>query len=98
MWTFLVIAIFTYIYKKCDAILISAHKEDLLAAIICLTAGMLLSYVRYFRGQTFNAPKVFQVALELLSTIPFINNFIPKSSPARTTETDSKKVSRVRKH
>ncbi|XP_062321130.1 squalene monooxygenase [Osmerus eperlanus] len=96
MWTFLGIASFTYIYKKCDAILTSAHKEVLLAAIVCLIAGMLLSYVRYFRGQTFNAPKVFQVALELVSTIPLINNFIPKSSPARTTETDSKKGRRNR--
>lgn len=91
MWTFLGIASFTYIYKKCDAVLTLAHKEVLLAAVVCLIMGVLLSYVRYFHGQSFKAPHIFHVPLELLSTLPLINKVIPKSSSVRIAESASKK-------
>lgn len=91
MWTFLGIASFTYIYKKCDAVLTLAHKEVLLAAVVCLIMGVLLSYVRYFHGQSFKAPHIFHVPLELLSTLPLINKVIPKSSSVRIADSASKK-------
>ncbi|XP_069076833.1 squalene monooxygenase isoform X2 [Pleurodeles waltl] len=50
MWTFLGIATFTYVYKKCDLLLGYAHPEVLLAAGVFCSLGLLLSY-RY-RGAT----------------------------------------------
>ena len=94
MWTFLGIASFTYIYKKCDAVLEYAHKEIILAAVVFLAVGMLLSYVRY-HGHTFKVPQILQLPLELLLSLPVINTFIPKPSAVshRSGESASKKVS-----
>ncbi|XP_064804135.1 squalene monooxygenase-like isoform X2 [Oncorhynchus masou masou] len=82
MWTFLGIASFTYIYKKCDAVLEYAHKEIILAAVVFLAVGMLLSYVRY-HGHTCKVPQILQLPLELLLSLPVINTFIPKPSAVR---------------
>lgn len=94
MWTFLGIASFTYIYKKCDAVLEYAPKEIILAAVVFLAVGMLLSYVRY-HGHTCKVPHILQVPLELLLSLPVINTFIPKPSAVRhrSGESASKKVS-----
>ncbi|KYO45165.1 squalene monooxygenase [Alligator mississippiensis] len=43
MWTFLGIASFVYVYKKCGDLLSGAHKELALAALLFLSLGWLLS-------------------------------------------------------
>ncbi|KAG8570158.1 hypothetical protein GDO81_011122 [Engystomops pustulosus] len=50
MWTFLGVATFTYVYKKCDELLSSPRLEVLLALIGCCTIGLVLSLIRY-RGR-----------------------------------------------
>ncbi|KAM6967773.1 squalene monooxygenase [Aplochiton taeniatus] len=80
MWTFLGIATFTYVYKKCDAVFTYAHKELIMAATVFVIVGMLVSYLRYFHGQTLKVSKVFYLPLELLRSLPFINKYIPQCS------------------
>ncbi|KAM4687952.1 squalene monooxygenase [Discoglossus pictus] len=50
MWTFLGVATFTYVYKKCDELLSSQRLELVLAGLLCCTAGLVLSVLRY-RGR-----------------------------------------------
>ncbi|XP_063777400.1 squalene monooxygenase [Pseudophryne corroboree] len=50
MWTFLGVATFTYVYKKCDELLSSPRLELLLALLLCCTVGLVLSLLRY-RGR-----------------------------------------------
>ncbi|KAM3929342.1 squalene monooxygenase [Leptodactylus fuscus] len=50
MWTFLGVATFTYVYKKCDELL-SAPSVDVLVTVLgCCTIGLVLSLLRY-RGR-----------------------------------------------
>ncbi|CAJ0967236.1 unnamed protein product [Ranitomeya imitator] len=51
MWTFLGVATFTYVYKKCDELLSAPRLELLLAVLGGCTVGLLLSSIRY-RGRT----------------------------------------------
>ncbi|XP_036395642.1 squalene monooxygenase [Megalops cyprinoides] len=96
MWTFLGIASFTYVYKKCDAVLTYAHKEIVLAALVFFAAGLLLSYTRYRYGQTHKVPQILRVPLELLSSLPLAKRFFkPNCSSSR--DTSSKKASCRRK-
>ncbi|KAL0984922.1 hypothetical protein UPYG_G00150520 [Umbra pygmaea] len=98
MWTFLGIASFTYVYKKFDALLEYAHKEIVLAAVVFLAVGMLLSYVRYFHKQTFNVPQLLQLPKELLSSLPIVNMFIPKPSDVSQRRGESAlKANKMRK-
>ncbi|KPP70453.1 squalene monooxygenase-like, partial [Scleropages formosus] len=55
---------FTYIYKKCDAVLGHAHRELALVVLALFTACLLLSYARYRGGDAL------QTTLELLSSLP----------------------------
>ncbi|XP_053571322.1 squalene monooxygenase [Bombina bombina] len=50
MWTFLGVATFTYVYKKCDDLLTSQRLELVVAGLLCCTAGLVLSALRY-RGR-----------------------------------------------
>ncbi|XP_075681861.1 squalene monooxygenase [Rhinoderma darwinii] len=50
MWTFLGVATFTYVYKKCDELLSSPRLEVLLTVLGCCTIGLVLSLLRY-RGR-----------------------------------------------
>ncbi|KAM8967761.1 squalene monooxygenase [Pelodytes ibericus] len=50
MWTFLGVATFTYVYKKCDELLNIPRLELILAALLCCTVGLLLSLLRYRQG------------------------------------------------
>ncbi|XP_007538627.2 squalene monooxygenase isoform X1 [Erinaceus europaeus] len=50
MWTFLGIATFTYFYKKCGDVVIWAHRELLLCALVFLSLGLVLSYRCRQRG------------------------------------------------
>ncbi|KAJ7985598.1 hypothetical protein DPEC_G00353730 [Dallia pectoralis] len=77
MWTFLGIASFTYIYKKCDAFL--EYKEIVLAAVVFLAVGMMLSFARYLHKQTtFKVPQVLKLPLDFLSSLPIVNRCLPK--------------------
>uniref|UniRef100_A0A8C1I1S0 Squalene monooxygenase n=1 Tax=Cyprinus carpio carpio TaxID=630221 RepID=A0A8C1I1S0_CYPCA len=51
MWTFLGIASFTYIYKKCDALVSDAPRELIVAAVLCVSVGLMITCIG-FRGQT----------------------------------------------
>ncbi|TWW79657.1 squalene monooxygenase [Takifugu flavidus] len=102
MWTFLGIVSFTYLYKKFDTFLTSAPRELVLAAVLCLAAGLLLSYVRYFHE--FRLLQVLQVPLSLLASLPLFKHVVPrisvrgkenkcKQSQRRRQETDLKSSS-----
>ncbi|KAL2084293.1 hypothetical protein ACEWY4_019811 [Coilia grayii] len=80
MWTFLGIASFTYMYKKCDALVDFAHKEKILVAVAFISVGLLLTYVRYRYGQRLKVPQIIHVPLEILSSLPFINKLFSRSS------------------
>ncbi|KAM9852585.1 squalene monooxygenase [Aulostomus maculatus] len=81
MWTFLGIASFTYFYKKSNTVLSYVPRELVVAAAVCLTAGLLLlSGVRFFQksrdSQVFN-----------WSLLPVVKYFIPHT-PTQTSETE----------
>lgn len=97
MWTFLGIASFTYLYKKSHTVLTFAPKELVMAAALFLTAGLLLSYVRYFHDQKLRVSQVLHLPLSLLSFVPVLNNFIPQSSTQSSEkgEGSCKKVRRL---
>lgn len=83
------IASFTYLYKKCDTVFAYAHKEFVMAAVVSLTVVMLLSYIRYFHGQTLKVSQVLHLPMELLSALPLINKFIPQTSTLSHSNTES---------
>lgn len=89
MWTFLGIVSFTYLYKKFDTFLTSAPRELVLAAVLCLAAGLLLSYVRYFHE--FRLLQVLQVPLSLLASLPLFKHVVPRMS-VRGKENKCKQV------
>uniref|UniRef100_A0A8C4Z6G4 Squalene monooxygenase n=1 Tax=Gadus morhua TaxID=8049 RepID=A0A8C4Z6G4_GADMO len=80
MWTFLGIASFTYIYKKCGAVLDYAHKELAIAIALSLFFGLVLLYTRYNKKKTLRLSRFLDLPLDFLSSLPLISNFIPKSS------------------
>ncbi|XP_065608524.1 squalene monooxygenase [Cyrtonyx montezumae] len=79
MWTFLGIASFIYVYKKCGDLLSYANKELLLSAVLFFSLGLLLSY-RYH----FGAPRQRQQKPHLgmlshaLSALPLVGFFWAK--------------------
>uniref|UniRef100_A0A3Q2ZFJ9 Squalene monooxygenase n=1 Tax=Kryptolebias marmoratus TaxID=37003 RepID=A0A3Q2ZFJ9_KRYMA len=90
MWTFLGIATFTYFYKKFNVFLTLAHKELVLAAVLFLVAGLLLSYLRFFHGHRLSVSHVVSLPLNLLSFLPFFNHLVPQTATSRAeTETSS---------
>ncbi|KAM3872805.1 squalene monooxygenase [Diretmus argenteus] len=98
MWTFLGIASFTYLYKKCDRVFSYAYKELLMAALLFLSVGLLLSYVRYFPRQKLRVSQVLSLPLSLLSVLPVINQFTSQSSSTLSQrEEGTRKKSRGRR-
>lgn len=99
MWTFLGIASFTYLYKKFDTVFSFASKELVMAAVLFLTVGLLLSYIRFFHDQKLRVSQVFHLPLSLLSLFPVINHLIPQTSTqsSKKVENNSKKSRRTRK-
>nr|XP_046255682.1 squalene monooxygenase [Scatophagus argus] len=98
MWTFLGIASFTYLYKKSGTMLTFVPKELVMAAVLFITVGLLLSYMRYFHDQKLRVSQVFYLPLSLLSFLPVINHFIPQT-PTQSNgraEDNSKKSRRTR--
>lgn len=76
MWTFLGIASFTYVYKKCDVFLFWASRELVMASVGFLLVGAILTFYRYWGQKT---AQILQLPLEILSILPFTNKIIQKS-------------------
>lgn len=95
MWTFLGIASFTYLYKKFGTVLSLAPMELLLAAVLFLSAGLLLSYTRYFHEQKLRLSQVFQLPLSFLSLVPVLNHLIPQT-PAQSSDRAEDSCGKVR--
>lgn len=89
MWTFLGIASFTYVYKKFDTVLTLAPREVAMAAVLFVTAGLLLTYIGYF--YEFRLSQVVHVPLSILSSLPVIKHVVPRSRSS-DTENRYKKV------
>ncbi|KAM4865276.1 squalene monooxygenase [Thomomys bottae] len=84
MWTFLGIATFTYVYKKCGDVVTLANKELLLCVLVFLTLGLVLSYRYRHRngGLLGRQPSGSQLAVfDFLSALPLIGFFWTKSPP-----------------
>ncbi|XP_077207635.1 squalene monooxygenase [Paroedura picta] len=81
MWTFLGIASFVYVYKKCGDLMSYANKEVLLSMLVFFSLGLLLSYRYRSRGLKQQKDKNPQCGLlcNLLATVPFIGFFWTKS-------------------
>lgn len=71
MWTFLGIASFTYVYKKCDVFVFLLART----AVVFLAVGAILTFFRY-RG--LKTPQILQLPLEIFSILPFTNKIIHK--------------------
>uniref|UniRef100_A0A8C9U8T1 Squalene monooxygenase n=1 Tax=Scleropages formosus TaxID=113540 RepID=A0A8C9U8T1_SCLFO len=92
MWTFLGIASFTYIYKKCDAVLGHAHRELALVVLALFTACLLLSYARYRGGDAL------QTTLELLSSLPLARRLFRVKEEQEGGSFNSKKIETTNKN
>ncbi|XP_008277409.1 squalene monooxygenase [Stegastes partitus] len=97
MWTFLGIASFTYLYKKSDTVLSLAQRDLVTAAAFLLTAGLLLSYIRYFHGQKLRVSQVLNLPLSVLSFLPVINHLIPPTATQRSEKAESSCKKRTRR-
>ncbi|KAF7691926.1 squalene monooxygenase [Silurus meridionalis] len=94
MWTFLGIASFTYVYKKCQVLVFLAQRELLIAALGFLAVGAILTCHRYRSVKT---PQILQLLLEILSVLPFTNKIINKSEVSQRNHTAEEKRKRVTK-
>uniref|UniRef100_A0A8C2CJ42 Squalene monooxygenase n=1 Tax=Cyprinus carpio TaxID=7962 RepID=A0A8C2CJ42_CYPCA len=90
MWTFLGIASFTYIYKKCDALVSDAPRELIVAAVLCVSVGLMITCLG-FRGQTLKAPQFLLKPLKLLTTFPPTKKLFSKSSTDSCSRTSKKR-------
>ncbi|XP_064410505.1 squalene monooxygenase isoform X2 [Latimeria chalumnae] len=90
MWTFLGIATFTYVYKKCDDLMSYANKEVLLACLVFFFLGALMSYF-YKYGDNPKRQSKFGFLTEILSALPFSFFF---TSPATNSEAGERSKSR----
>lgn len=84
MWTFLGIASFIYVYKKCGDLMTYANKEVLLSVLVFFSLGLLLSYRYRFRGpKQQQQQKTHQGMLsDVLSALPLVGFFWAKPTPA----------------
>ncbi|KAI2654962.1 squalene monooxygenase [Labeo rohita] len=90
MWTFLGIASFTYIYKKCDALVSYAPRELVVAAVLCVSVGLMVTCFG-FRGQTLKAPQFLQMPLKLLTSFPPTKKLFAKSSTDSCSRSSKKR-------
>uniref|UniRef100_A0A3P9PQU9 Squalene monooxygenase n=1 Tax=Poecilia reticulata TaxID=8081 RepID=A0A3P9PQU9_POERE len=92
MWTFLGIATFTYIYKKSNVLLNVAHKELLLIAALFLSAGLLISYIRFVHGHKLSVSQIVYLPLSVLSALPLVKHFIPQIAAESSKKAEKKKT------
>ncbi|KAI6075342.1 Squalene monooxygenase [Aix galericulata] len=80
MWTFLGIASFIYVYKKCGDLLSYANKELLLSAFLFFSLGLLLSYRYRFGGPRQQQRQKSHPGMlsDLLSALPLVGFFWAK--------------------
>ncbi|KFU84080.1 Squalene monooxygenase [Chaetura pelagica] len=82
MWTFLGIASFIYVYKKCGDLMTYANKEVLLSMLVFFSLGLLLSYRYHFRGPKQQQQKTHRGVLSgVLSALPLVGFFWAKPTP-----------------
>ncbi|NXW41176.1 ERG1 monooxygenase, partial [Nyctiprogne leucopyga] len=85
MWTFLGIASFIYVYKKCGDLMSYANKEVLLSALVFFSLGLLLSYRYRFRGpkkqQQHQQKTHLGMLSDVLSALPLVGFFWAKPTP-----------------
>ncbi|NXO53068.1 ERG1 monooxygenase, partial [Aramus guarauna] len=84
MWTFLGIASFIYVYKKCGDLMTYANKEVLLSVLVFFSLGLLLSYRYRFRGprqQQQQRKTHLGMLSDVLSALPLIGFFWAKPTP-----------------
>ncbi|XP_051577654.1 squalene monooxygenase-like [Myxocyprinus asiaticus] len=90
MWTFLGIASFTYIYKKCDALVSSAYRELIVAAVVCVSLGLMVTCLG-LRGQTLKVSNLFQLPLKLFSTFPLTQKLFSMSNTNSSSRISKKR-------
>ncbi|XP_066481651.1 squalene monooxygenase [Tiliqua scincoides] len=97
MWTFLGIASFIYVYKKCGDLLSYANKEVLISMLVFFSLGLLLSHQYRSRGlkQQKHKQPYCRMLTNFLATVPFIGFFWTKS-PQDGHSPEQKKSSRWR--
>lgn len=93
MWTFLGIATFTYVYKKCDLLLGYAHPEVLLAAGVFCSLGLLLSY-RYRGGTAPQKPSPPGWLSQVFGAFPFRGLFSsnPRAQTCQSSRSTKSKI------
>lgn len=96
MWTFLGIASFIYVYKKCGDLMSYANKEVLLSAALFFSLGLLLSYRYHFRAprqQQQQKPHLGMLS-HALSALPLVGFFWakPAAGSQRVEQPRSRKV------
>lgn len=99
MWTFLGIASFIYVYKKCGDLLSYANKELLLSAFLFFSLGLLLSYRYHFGGPRQQQRQKSHPGMlsDLLSALPLVGFFWakPNAGARRFEAPEARKVNRV---
>ncbi|KFQ71367.1 Squalene monooxygenase [Phaethon lepturus] len=89
MWTFLGIASFIYVYKKCGDLMTYANKEVLLSVLVFFSLGLLLSYRYRFRGpkqQQQQRKTDLRMLSDVLSALPLVGFFWAKPTPGSQVE------------
>ncbi|NXP12854.1 ERG1 monooxygenase, partial [Thinocorus orbignyianus] len=83
MWTFLGIASFIYVYKKCGDLMTYANKEVLLSVLVFFSLGLLLSYRYHFRGAKQQQQRKTHLGMlsDVLSALPLVGFFWAKPTP-----------------
>lgn len=81
MWTFLGIASFIYVYKKCGDLLSYANKEVLISTVVFFSLGLMLSYwYRSWGPQQQNKQQPHcGMFSNFLAALPFVGFFWTKS-------------------
>ncbi|NXB47891.1 ERG1 monooxygenase, partial [Leucopsar rothschildi] len=100
MWTFLGIASFIYVYKKCGDLMSYANKEVLLSVLVFFSLGLVLSYRYHFRGprqrQQQKQKSHLGVLSDVLSALPLVGFFWakPTSGSQQVEQSKSRKGKR----
>lgn len=101
MWTFLGIASFIYVYKKCGDLMTYANKEVLLSVLVFFSLGLVLSYRYHFRGprqrQQQKQKSHLGMLSDVLSALPLVGFFWakPTGGSQQVEQPKSRKVSSI---
>lgn len=101
MWTFLGIASFIYVYKKCGDLMTYANKEVLLSVLVFFSLGLVLSYRYHFRRprqrQQQKQKSHLGMLSDVLSALPLVGFFWakPTGGSQQVEQPKSRKVSSI---